>query len=90
MLKVFIHGRDTCVEETIQFDILIGLKVYYPDVDLIQSRLANLTPFRNIYPKKEEVQSYFKDVREWIKKQFNIEFKQDAPSILALKGFCRK
>ncbi len=87
----YYDNRRGCIAEGIQYQILLGFRLFHPYEKLLNKILADISKnqFFRRYNNDEEVKNYLIEVRKWIKKTYNVEFVHEEPEKPVLRGFCR-
>ena len=88
--ETFYDDRGRCIGESIQYQILLGLRLFHPYEPLLNKPLAELSikqMFLRI--KDDEVRQYLEEVRDWIKNTYNVEFVHEVPAKPILRKPCK-
>ena len=86
--ETFYDDRGKCIGESIQYQILLGLRQFHPYEPLLNKTLAELSKKQMFFHNDDEVRQYLEEVRDWIKNTYDVEFVHEVPAKPILRGIC--
>jgi len=86
--ETFYDDRGGCINESIQYRILLGLRQFHPYEPLLNKPLAELSKKQAFFHNDDEVKQYLKEVRDWIKNTYGVDFVHEVPVKPILRGLC--
>lgn len=86
----FYEDRGGCINESIQYRILLGLRQFHPYEPLLNKALAELSKKQMFFRNDDEVGQYLIEVRKWITNTYDVAFVHKVPEKPILRGLCKK